>query len=45
MVGISRRAYGDRVDPFLRNELAALRTRDIAALSALTLPPTKPRSP
>jgi hypothetical protein len=45
MVGISRRAYGNQVDPFLRKELSALRTRDIAALSALTLPPTKPRSP
>lgn len=41
MVGISRRAYGDRVDPFLRNDLKNLRTRDIATLSALSLPAIK----
>lgn len=45
MVGISRRAYGDRVDPFLRSELGKLRTRDIATLSALALQPVKVRMP
>jgi hypothetical protein len=45
MVGISRRAYGAKVDPFLRNELGKLRTRDIATLSALALPPVRVRTP
>ncbi|HZF97091.1 MAG TPA: hypothetical protein VEY92_02400, partial [Pseudoxanthomonas sp.] len=32
---ISRRAYGEEVDNFLRNRLRSLRTADVATLSAM----------
>lgn len=38
LVGISRRVYGDDVTPFLKNQLGAVRKRDIDALSKLALP-------
>ncbi|WP_213601824.1 hypothetical protein [Pseudoxanthomonas japonensis] len=42
MVGISRRAYGDAAEDFLRHRLKALRDRDIRALAALELRATLP---
>lgn len=45
MVGISRRVYGDDVTPFLKNQLGAVRKRDIDALSKLVLPAIRVAAP
>ncbi len=42
MVGISRRAYGDGVAPFLRDELKPIRASDVDALAALAVSDAAP---
>ena len=41
LTAISRRAYGEEVDDFLRNRLRPLRTADISTLTAM--PPLRPK--